>query len=341
MKKYILNILFSGFLFLSSIDVIANAPCACNSAEKLCENYTFFQDNLPCSEGLLEKWFVIQIPNLISGQSIGIDNYNNGGILSHNFSYWLYGPYSNNITSACSSICNNSLNPIDSFILGSNSLNPQKVSLHPTQGGIYILKIKFGDCAFRLNIYPDSTVESSSFDFLCPEILECENCIGSFAPEPGKKYLISAWAYQSGASTTTTSYTKPQIYLDFNLSSGNLSTIGPIFPDANSRIIDQWQKIEREFLIPADATDINIRLQCASSGSGDCYFDDIRVYPYDGSMKSYVYDPITLKLVAELDERNYASFYEYDEDGKLIRVKKETERGIVTIKENRSNNKKR
>ena len=40
--------------------------------------------------------------------------------------------------------------------------------------------------------------------------------------------------------------------------------------------------------------------------------------------------------MAELDENNYATFYEYDDDGTLIRVKKETERGIKTIKETRS-----
>ena len=54
-------------------------------------------------------------------------------------------------------------------------------------------------------------------------------------------------------------------------------------------------------------------------------------------MISYVYDPVNLRLVAELDERNYATLYEYDEQGKLIRTKKETERGIMTITENRDN----
>ena len=53
-------------------------------------------------------------------------------------------------------------------------------------------------------------------------------------------------------------------------------------------------------------------------------------------MKSYVYDPVSLRLMAELDENNYAAFYEYDDDGTLIRVKKETEKGIMTIKETRS-----
>ncbi len=52
-------------------------------------------------------------------------------------------------------------------------------------------------------------------------------------------------------------------------------------------------------------------------------------------MKSYVYDPVTLRLAAELDDNNYATFYQYDEEGKLIRIKKETERGVETIQESR------
>lgn len=58
-------------------------------------------------------------------------------------------------------------------------------------------------------------------------------------------------------------------------------------------------------------------------------------------MKSYVYDPISLKITAVLDENNYATFYEYDQEGTLIRTKKETERGIVTISENRQSNQKK
>ncbi len=43
-----------------------------------------------------------------------------------------------------------------------------------------------------------------------------------------------------------------------------------------------------------------------------------------------------MRLMADLDENNYASLYEYDDDGTLIRVKKETEKGIMTIRETRS-----
>jgi hypothetical protein len=71
------------------------------------------------------------------------------------------------------------------------------------------------------------------------------------------------------------------------------------------------------------------------------YIDDIRLHPFDGQMKSFVYDPSSQRLMAELDENNFGAFYEYDDEGTLIRVKKETERGIMTIKETRSGYRKR
>jgi hypothetical protein len=70
--------------------------------------------------------------------------------------------------------------------------------------------------------------------------------------------------------------------------------------------------------------------------SGNAYLDDIRLHPYNSQMKSYVYDNSSMRLMADLDANNFATFYEYNDEGVLIRVKKETEKGISTIKETRS-----
>ena len=51
-------------------------------------------------------------------------------------------------------------------------------------------------------------------------------------------------------------------------------------------------------------------------------------------MKSYVYD-VKNRMTAELDENNYATFFDYDDQGNLIRVRKETEKGIITVNESR------
>jgi hypothetical protein len=66
------------------------------------------------------------------------------------------------------------------------------------------------------------------------------------------------------------------------------------------------------------------------------FIDDIRVQPFDASMETFVYDPMNLRLMATLDDNNFALVYEYDEEGQLTRVKKETFQGVLTVTEVRS-----
>ncbi|MBC7383500.1 MAG: hypothetical protein H7296_11015, partial [Bacteroidia bacterium] len=99
-------------------------------------------------------------------------------------------------------------------------------------------------------------------------------------------------------------------------------------------IIDGWQRITGEFNI--QNSDVSIQIKMQNTGATDIWFDDIRIFPFNGNMKNYVYDDISLKLMAELDDNGYATFYEYNAEGQLLRIKKETERGIMTVKESRS-----
>jgi PKD repeat protein len=163
---------------------------------------------------------------------------------------------------------------------------------------------------------------------------ECTTCIGSFAP-PAGDYIIGIWVKEANENVKT--YTHAGVKISFT---ADPTVFGPFFPDVTkNKIIDGWQRIEEKFTVPVSATQIIIEL-VNTSNSADVHFDDIRVHPFNGSMKSFVYDPVNLRLMAELDENNYATMYEYDEEGKLIRVKKETERGIMTIKESRQNSSK-
>lgn len=162
--------------------------------------------------------------------------------------------------------------------------------------------------------------------------IPCPTCLPSFAPDPGKRYVLSAWSMVENAPAGTASYSSPKI----TVSCTGCSAIPDMHP--TGPIIDGWQRVEEEFDFPATATDIKIEL---GSASGNVFFDDVRVFPADGTMKCFVYDPARMRLVAELDERHFATRYEYDPEGHLIRVKKETERGVMTIQESRSNPSKR
>ncbi|SHL37232.1 hypothetical protein SAMN05444266_103109 [Chitinophaga jiangningensis] len=149
--------------------------------------------------------------------------------------------------------------------------------------------------------------------------------IPPFAPFPGKRMLVSAWVKEQ-SDCNCTSYTKSAIILRAGTTNVTCTPSG--------QIIDGWQHIEGSVLIPAAATFFTVEFQASSNTA--VYFDDIRIHPFNANMQSYVYDPVTLRLMAQMDENNFASFYEYDDDGTLIRVKKETERGIKTIQETRS-----
>jgi len=150
-----------------------------------------------------------------------------------------------------------------------------------------------------------------------------------FSPVQSTKLLISAWVKESQACNCV-SYVNNQLTITITTASGNISRIAK--PSGN--IIDGWQRIEDTISVPVNAT--NLSLGFVATGGTAVYFDDVRVLPFNGNMKSFVYDKGNLRLMAELDENNYATFYEYDDDGTLIRVKKETERGVKTIKETRS-----
>ncbi len=149
--------------------------------------------------------------------------------------------------------------------------------------------------------------------------------IPSFTPYAGKRMLISAWVKEKD-DCLCDAFTQPSIVVRTGSANYICSPTG--------KIIEGWQRIEEVIDIPADA--INFAIDMKSGSKTDVYIDDIRIHPYNCNVKSYVYDPLTLRLMAELDENNFATFFEYDDDGTLIRVKKETERGIKTIKETRS-----
>tara|TARA_B100000929_G_scaffold290837_1_gene286165 strand:- start:8573 stop:9937 length:1365 start_codon:yes stop_codon:yes gene_type:complete len=197
--------------------------------------------------------------------------------------------------------------------------NGQSILLDNLESGSYTVEITVnppGSC-------PSTHI--SEIQVICCEI--CPNC-NSFKLMPKEKYVLNAWV-KEGHAAQQTSYDNSFIELSYNGSS-QIDVCA-----TRGEIIEGWQQIYGEFVVPLNATNINISL-INNNTDVACYFDDIRIHPYNSNLKSFVYDQKTQKLMAELDENNYATFYEYDSEGGLIRVKKETERGVYTIQETRS-----
>lgn len=152
---------------------------------------------------------------------------------------------------------------------------------------------------------------------------------GNLSPVQGTKMVVSGWVRENAPCNPGTGYVNSGINVSFPGISGSDTLIKP-----SGLVIEGWQRIEAVINVPSGTT--TMKYELIASPSGSSFFDDLRIHPYNANMKSYVYDPVNIRLLAELDENNYSTFYEYDDEGTLIRVKKETERGVKTIKETRS-----
>jgi hypothetical protein len=149
----------------------------------------------------------------------------------------------------------------------------------------------------------------------------------TFSIPSNKKMVFSAWVRETNINVPT--YTNNEVLIDFGTDNPSNVPIKPAGP-----IIEGWQRYEGYFTAPTGVSSMNLKL--INNSGQPIYFDDIRIHPFNSNMKSYVYDPVNLRLTSESDANNYASFYEYDEEGTLIRTKVETKQGIKTVTESRS-----
>ena len=207
-----------------------------------------------------------------------------------------------------------------------------KASLTKTEAhtGLYSMRLRAGQ---SLSVARKMELPCSGTGGGTPSYLlqDCD-CIGRFAPDENsavlQKYVLSAWVKEKVTTPPVFDYTS-----SISVSGPGITTTTTLSDD----IIDGWQRIEVIFEIAANSVAGDITVTLNNTGSQVAFFDDIRIHPFQANMKSFVYHPTTLRLMAELDENNYATFYEYDGSGALIRVKKETHRGIRSIQESRNN----
>lgn len=142
-----------------------------------------------------------------------------------------------------------------------------------------------------------------------------------------RKYIVSFWVFDPGDNLNLTFVKAP-----CGTAGSDLLTTPTI-----SEAIDGWKRMEYTFEMPPSGTDnTSLQISLLNTGSEAYYIDDFRIFPKRGNMKSFVYHPYTFRLMAQLDENNFATFFEYDEQGNLVRTNVETEKGILTVSEQRA-----
>jgi hypothetical protein len=214
------------------------------------------------------------------------------------------------------------------------SLSSNAITTEEHHSGWYSMKISGNDSHFVSRTIIDTSDFTYTHTDTVFHLRPCE-ILYKFSPSQ-QKYVFSGWIKEDISSGQVFSYDSTIVKVI--IKDSNSSTLVEERIPVNGFIIDGWQRLYGTFTIPENSASITVML--VPNNSTSTYFDDLRIHPFDANMKTYVYDPVSFRLMAELDENNYATFYEYDEEGQLIRVKKETEKGIYTLQETRRNLKK-
>ncbi|WP_341836430.1 hypothetical protein WJU16_00830 [Chitinophaga pollutisoli] len=201
--------------------------------------------------------------------------------------------------------------------LADSTAHTGKYSLRITPSSPVNLKAQ----AYNFTHAPGSYIETNSEGEYTRKPQPWLNLYG-FNPQSDSTYLLSVWVRDNAPNDT--SYP-----LRISLDGKNVTGVF-------KAKVEQWKLLEFRLDMKKVTAQSPTQFPLTLSATADIFIDDIRIFPERGQAVTYAYDESTMRLMAELDANNFATLYEYDEQGGLIRLKKETEKGIITIKETRS-----
>ena len=127
------------------------------------------------------------------------------------------------------------------------------------------------------------------------------------------KYKYSGWVYSNGPSVDI------YFFMKRTGENGYFSYVNNIL----TTVTGKWIYLEKEFEVPADVTQLNIRVDNNAdniSAGTSVWFDDIRLHPSASQMTTYTYDPL-IGMTSATDPNNRTTYYEYDDFGRLALVK--------------------
>jgi hypothetical protein len=95
----------------------------------------------------------------------------------------------------------------------------------------------------------------------------------------------------------------------------------------------EWTLFQALVPIPGNVPDVTIRIHCNMGTGAMVDIDDVAIHPSSAVFSAHVYDSGSLRLLASLDDRHFALYYQYDGKGNMVAKRVETERGLMTVSE--------
>lgn len=84
-------------------------------------------------------------------------------------------------------------------------------------------------------------------------------------------------------------------------------------------------------------TDFTLRLEHTPTGAQTLLLDDVCFHPLESGVSMTVYNTSDFRVLAQFGDQHFATIYEYNSKGQLVRTIIETERGRKTVKEQQMN----
>jgi hypothetical protein len=215
------------------------------------------------------------------------------------------------------------------FSLDPESQNGGAIVSTKKHSGKYSLEIT-GSVDYTYNVSAGNIATTEHLNSGAYKVQDCD-CIEPFAPVVGEKYLFSTWVNEE---TGVYPYMNTEVKIVF-LGAGGTPISSNIYTPSGA-VIEGWQKIEGDYTIPAGTEQVKYIFTSLNSNSVN--LDDFRTHPYEASMVTNIYDQKTLLLIASHGESNYTTFYNYNENLALTKVRIETLDGIITVSESEAGN---
>ncbi|RMG28779.1 MAG: hypothetical protein D6732_18210 [Methanobacteriota archaeon] len=144
--------------------------------------------------------------------------------------------------------------------------------------------------------------------------------------QKGRKYVISAWVKSN---------TNAHVDISYRVNGNDTYGAARAYHSGSG----EWEYLETSCTIPDDPglEWVKFHLQVLGQGNATdryAYFDEVRIYPADARMSSFAYDPDTWQVTAITDANGVTTYYEYDDAGRLIRVR-DQDRNLIARHEYR------
>lgn len=163
--------------------------------------------------------------------------------------------------------------------------------------------------------------------FLLPEL-----SLPTTGPAPCTDVVVRFWASQITQGERTLITDKEPI--NFRVESG---APGPWFTAEQVAVVGEWTLFQAviedvdQWLAPG-ATTYQLRINQLTFGQIKL-LDDLKIAPLTAESHAAVYDLNNFRLLASFGDSHFATLYQYNDEGQLLRKRVETERGIKTVEE--------